>query len=161
MKTFLTTGKTTKSFSSYTGIKSSSIPHTEIKSIWTTHAKCKSISMLTTKTRDFRPAFKNQVNFDHPHKNQNQFTPTLKSIQIRSPTLKLSQLGSPTQKNQWSCPSWKQVIFGQYTSNRSISTTHVIPTLKSIQVRSPTLRWSLFRPPSQKPTHLHVRTKNE
>ena len=107
MKTFLTTHKTTKSLSSYTGIKSgsipnteiksSSIPNTEIKSIWTTHAKCKSTSMLALKTRDFRPAFKKQANFDHPQK-PNQFTPTLKSSQLRSPTLKSSQLGSPTQK---------------------------------------------------------------
>ena len=116
MKSFSTTHTTTKNISS--GIKSSSMPHTEITSIWTTRTKFTSICMLALKPSDFGPAYKNQVNFDRPH-NKINFIPTLKSSQIRSPTLKSSQFGPTTQQpSQSSCLSWKQVIFGQHTSDK-------------------------------------------
>ena len=87
--------------------------------------KCESICVLTLKTSDFRPAFKNQVNFELPHNNQINFIPTLISNHTRSPALKSSQFRPPTQKrSQLSCLSWKRVIFGEHTNNKSTSTTH-------------------------------------
>ena len=57
--------------------------------------------------------------FEPLHQNKVNFIPTLKSSQVRSPTLKSSQFGPTTQQpSQSSCLSWKQVIFGQHTSDK-------------------------------------------
>ena len=86
MKSLSTTHTATKFISSYTRIKSSSIPtlkpsqfgpptQNSIKSL------VFSVSTLILNTSDFRPAFENQVNFDHPHNNEINVITTLKSSQ--------------------------------------------------------------------------------
>ena len=131
-----------------TGIKLSSIPHTEIKWVWTTYSKCKSICMLTLKQEIFAPRSKtktistthpttksisslhwNQVNLDHPHKKQLNF--------------------HAHNKNKWFSPCIRV-------------TSEFLPPaqqwLKSIRVRSPTLRSSQHH---NNQLNFHDHTKNK
>ena len=156
IKQFSTTHTTTKSISSYAGIKSNSITHTEIKSISTTITKTKSISMLHTKINNFRPAHKDKVNFDPHPKNMSISVLTLKPRQflspsqnqwISTPTLKSSQFRSPPQTRQFFMPldtenksisieTLNHVIFDPHTK------TSQFWSLRSNQVNSDPVRWN-------------------
>ena len=141
-----------------TGIKLSSIPHTEIKWVWTTYSKCKSICMLTLKQEIFAPRSKTKtISTTHP---------TTKSIS----SLHWNQvIFDPPHWNQVNLdhPHKKQLNFHAHNKNKWFSpcirvTSEFLPPaqqwLKSIRVRSPTLRSSQHH---NNQLNFHDHTKNK
>ena len=76
---------TTKSISSYTGIKWSLIPNTKIHWSWTTHTKWMSMWMVRLKRNDFRPAFWKKKTTTIQQPNQFYLSTEIKSNLIPHP----------------------------------------------------------------------------
>ena len=130
------------------------------------NTKTKSFS---TPTHQFRYPYKNQGNFDQNIKIRSFLTPKLKPSQFlpftesksnSTPHTEVSSIWTTHTKTKSICmlilkilktsdfqPAYKSPVNFYHPHNNQINS---MPTLKSNQVRSPTLIWSQFRPPSQK-----------
>ena len=103
--------------------------------------------MPTRKTSYFRPAYKTQAKFYHPD-NQINFIPALKSSQIRPPTPEIKSISTTTTKTKPIFmlarktsdfrPAYKK-LYLYYPHDNQID---LIPTQKSSQLRSPTMKSS-------------------
>ena len=147
MKPF-STSHTTKSISSFTGIKS----------IWTTHANLKLSFMLTLKTSDFRPAFKNRANFDCPQNNQIIPILTLKSSRIRSPSLKSRQFVPPTHKpSYWYTHTKEELssastqVTSKFLPRKQRNQLHPFSEAKSSSIPHTEIKWILTTITKTKP----------